>query len=72
MDRDFLLIAAVCAMIPVGIAIGICFFFYAWFYAQSIRGKNVETKIRNVRRIIFVLFAVFIGIFAVIEYALSR
>lgn len=72
MDRDFLLTAAVCAMIPVGFAIGICLFIYAWLYARSARGNDTGEKIRNIRRIIFVLFAVCIGIFAVIEYVLSR
>ncbi len=71
MDHTFLLKTAVLALIPVGFSIGICFFLFAWFYWQSIRGKDVETKIRKIRFIILILFTSLVGIFAVIGYALT-
>ena len=71
MDHTFLLKTAVLALIPVGFSIGICFFIFAWFSLQSIRGKDVETKIRRIRFIILILFTSLVGIFAVIGYALT-
>ena len=58
-------------MIPVGLSIGISFFIFAWFSLQSIRGKDVEAKIRRIRFIILILFTSLVGIFAVIGYALT-
>jgi hypothetical protein len=71
MDHVFLLKAAVCALIPVGIAIGVCFFILARCSFRSIRGKDVEIKIERVRLVILILFTFFVGIFAVIAYALK-
>jgi uncharacterized membrane protein YwzB len=71
MERLFLLKAAVCALIPVGTAIAVCFFLLAWFSSQSIRGKDVAIKIRKTQSAILILFTCFIGIFAVVAYALK-
>jgi uncharacterized membrane protein YidH (DUF202 family) len=72
MHDTILLRAAVLALIPVGFSIGICFFVFAYLYLQSIRGKDVSRSIRRVRLLILVLFAVFVGIFAVIRWAPGR
>lgn len=69
MEHAFLLKAAVVALIPVGLAIGICFFVFAWLYMQSIRGIDVASGIRAIKLIILILFTAFVGIFALVRYA---
>jgi uncharacterized membrane-anchored protein len=71
MDHVFLLRAAVCILVAVGLLLGTAFFAFAHFYAQSIRGKDVGNKIRAVKRVILVLFVVFIMIFVIVRCSLT-
>jgi hypothetical protein len=61
MDHISLLKAAVLALVAVGLSIGICFFVFAYLYVQSIRGKDIDNKLRSVRRIVLVHFTAFVG-----------
>ncbi|MBN2223286.1 MAG: hypothetical protein JW765_01280 [Deltaproteobacteria bacterium] len=71
MDHISLLKAAVFALVAVGLSIGIYFFVFAYLYVQSIRGKDIDNKLRSVKRIVLILFTAFVGIFAVIRCALT-
>jgi hypothetical protein len=60
--------AAVLTAIIIGFFIGICLFYFGYLYVQSVRGKDVAARMRRVQFIILSLFAVFIGIFAVMRW----
>jgi hypothetical protein len=72
MDDPLLLKAAVIALIPVGLSIGICFFVLAYLRLQAIRGKDVARATRAVTVLIGLLFALFVGIFAAAQWLLNR
>jgi ABC-type nickel/cobalt efflux system permease component RcnA len=72
MDDLSLLKAAVVLMIPIGLAIGISFFVYAFYYYRSIRGRDVQRQVNRIRIVIGILFAAFVGLFAVIQLFLNE
>lgn len=71
MHDIFWLKAAVIVLIPIGLSLGICFFIFAYYYYRSIRGHDVQVQVTRIRLIIGVLFAAFVGVFALIQFILK-